>query len=408
MDVCYRVRCKPAGWVLDVIEGRRRGPLVPLARAALAVAGGAYGVAVRLRNRAYDRGLLAARDVSVPVVSVGNLTAGGTGKTPMVAWLVSLLQRCGWRPAIVSRGYGNGGSVGRFRSSANRGVHGPSGSPPAHTGSPPGSASVNDEFLVLERLCPGVPHVQGADRVAAAEQAVRQFASDCVVADDAFQHRRLARDVDLVLIDATNPWGHGRLLPAGLLREPRRSLRRADVVAVTRAEAVSAGELERVRGEIGRWLRPGVPIVGVRFGIDGALAADGTALPLSELPRPVLAFCGIGNPRGFQSTLQRCGLSVARLCVFPDHWRYDADDVAWLLDQARACGAGGLLTTLKDMVKLGAWSSKPMPLFALRQVVAVDGAERLAEVVSARIERHRRAAFVPGTARAAQGGRATA
>ncbi|RMG40160.1 MAG: hypothetical protein D6725_03920, partial [Planctomycetota bacterium] len=192
-----------------------------------------------------------------------------------------------------------------------------------------------------------------------------------------------------VLIDATNPWGHGRLLPAGLLREPRRSLRRADVVAVTRAEAVSAGELERVRGEIGRWLRPGVPIVAVHFGIDGAVAVDGTALPLSELPRPVVAFCGIGNPRGFQSTLQRCGLSVARLCVFPDHWRYDADDVAWLLDQARACGASGLLTTQKDMVKLTNWPSDAPPLFALRQSVSVDAADALSAAIAERIGERR-------------------
>ncbi|RMG34378.1 MAG: hypothetical protein D6725_14405, partial [Planctomycetota bacterium] len=171
MDVCYRVRCKPAGWVLDAIEGRRRGPLVPFARAALTVAGAAYGVAVRLRNHAYDRGLLAARDVGVPVVSVGNLTAGGTGKTPMVAWLVSLLQKWDRRPGIVSRGYHGAGSAAA------------------------GDGAVNDEFLVLEQLCPSVPHVQEADRVAAAERAVRRFGCDCIVADDAFQHRRLARDV---------------------------------------------------------------------------------------------------------------------------------------------------------------------------------------------------------------------
>lgn len=392
MDVCYRVRCKPASWVLDVISGRCRGPAVAMARALLAGSAGLYGVAVRLRNQAYDRGLLSVHDAGVPVVSVGNLTTGGTGKTPMVAWLVRLLQRQGWRPGIVSRGY-RGCRPTDIAAGAAFCGH-PAG-PSLHASASRealASRAVNDEYLVLKRLCGDVPHIQAADRLAAARRLIHEFACDCIVADDAFQHRRLRRDCDIVLIDATNPWGYGRLLPRGLLREPCSALRRADAVVVTRADGVGSSELAGVRHEIERWKRPDVPVVTARFDVSGVLAPDGASKTPNVVLQPVLGFCGIGNPEGFRATLERCGFAVTRLCVFPDHWQYRPDDLAWLIEQARSTGARSALTTLKDMVKLGAWPSEQLPLFALRQTVAVEAAESLTAVIAARIERIRDAA----------------
>ncbi len=199
----------PRDHYLRLISGAARGPMPTLERLALRAASLPYGLAVRLRNAAYRLGWLSSRRVGVPVVSVGNLTAGGTGKTPCVAYVARYYRRLDRCVAILSRGYGGAG--GR-----------------------------NDEALVLEEELPDVPHLQGADRVALAATAIEELESEVLVLDDGFQHRRLARDLDLVLVDATEPWGHGYLLPRGLLREPASALRRAGVVLLTRCDQVPA------------------------------------------------------------------------------------------------------------------------------------------------------------------------
>ncbi|MGE0376761.1 MAG: tetraacyldisaccharide 4'-kinase, partial [Planctomycetaceae bacterium] len=189
---------------LDLISGRRRGVVAAMLRGALTLGIPAYGAAVRARNCLYDMGLRRIHDAGIPVVSVGNLTTGGTGKTPVVAWAAEWFRSHDVRPCLVSRGY-------RLL-----------------------EAGGNDEQRVLAQLCPQVPHVQNRDRVAAARIAVRLHDADVVILDDGFQHRRLARDLDIVLIDTTNPWGYGHLLPRGLLRELPSALRRADLVVLTR------------------------------------------------------------------------------------------------------------------------------------------------------------------------------
>ncbi len=182
-----------------------------MARWSLRFAAIPYGAVVALRNRGFDRRWLEIEQAGVPVVSVGNLTVGGTGKTPMVEWVARWYRRRGQRVAILSRGY--------------RQVHG-----------------LNDEGRVLEENLPDVPHLQDRDRVRSARIAVEELEAEILVLDDGFQHRRLARDLDLVLIDALEPFGLGHLLPRGLLREPLRSLRRTDMVVLSRADLV-----ERVR-----------------------------------------------------------------------------------------------------------------------------------------------------------------
>src|SRR5262245_1460980 len=174
-------------------------------RLALRAASVPYGWGVRLRNRLYDRGWKRVARAPVPVVSVGNLTLGGTGKTPCVEYICRYYRSLDLRVAVLSRGYGA--------------EHGP-----------------NDEALVLEENLPDVPHLQGADRVALARTAVEELESEVLVLDDGLQHRRLARDLDVVLVDATAPWGHGFLFPRGLLREAAGGLRRAGVVVLTRCD----------------------------------------------------------------------------------------------------------------------------------------------------------------------------
>lgn len=324
----------------ELVSGRRRGTVPALQRFGLRALSWPYGVGVRLRNLAYDRGWLKANRATVPVVSVGNLTLGGTGKTPCVEHVARFYRARDLRVAILSRGYGSAG--GR-----------------------------NDEALVLEENLPDVPHLQGPDRVALAATAVEELESEVLVLDDGFQHRRLARDLDLVLVDATEPWGHGHLFPRGLLREPRSSLRRAGVVVLTRCD--QAADLDRLRREMAR-LAPGVPIVETTHRPAALVNADGEAVALGTLAdRPVAAFCGLGNPEAFRRTLVSCGADVCAFRIFPDHHAYSRADVeelnSWAGRHATDCVA---VTTQKDLVKLRLSRLGERPLWALQVRLHVE------------------------------------
>ena len=322
----------------ELMSGEWRGPVPAALRAMLRAASVGYDLAVRNRNARFDRGVGVAR-ATVPVISIGNLTAGGTGKTPVVAFVANYLRARGANVAILSRGY--------------RATD---------------SASGNDEALVLEHLCPGMPHLQRADRVSAAADAVERNAAQALVLDDGFQHRRLARDLDIVLIDATNPFGYWHLLPRGLLREPIESLRRADVVLLTRADAVAASAKAEIIGAIQR-VAPHVPIVEVAFPAASLINASGERHPLDDLREmPVLAFCGIGNPAGFAATLANAGLRTAELIPFRDHHHYTPADLERISRRAHARGVGAAVTTLKDLVKIAADvlpAPSGVPLWAL-------------------------------------------
>ena len=189
----------------DLVSGRKRGVGASLLRAALGAAEIPYAWAMRRRNRRYDARRAAVHRVDATVISVGNLTLGGVGKTPMVLWLAQWLSARSIPLAIVSRGYGARGGA-------------------------------NDEARELAQRLPGVPHLQNPDRIAAAEEAIRRHSVRAILLDDAFQHRRIARDLDIVLLDAFEPFGFGHVFPRGTLREPLEGLRRADIVALSRAD----------------------------------------------------------------------------------------------------------------------------------------------------------------------------
>lgn len=316
------------------MSGRCRGLAPSAARAGLRIAAAGYGVAIGHRNRRFDRGI-GVFHASVPVISVGNLTAGGTGKTPVVALIANYFRRWGVNVALLSRGYHALKRHDRRQ-------------------------DVNDEALVLEHLCPGVPHVQQADRVAGVAAAVARFGSEVLILDDGFQHRRLARDLDIVLIDATNPFGYGHLLPRGLLREPIENLRRADLILLTRADSVSRQNLLTIRETIAR-VAPCVPIIDVTFPASRLVNSAGESSPLESLEEvPTLAFCGIGNPAGFAGTLKAANVGPVEVVSFPDHHHYTQDDLARLARRADAFGVAAAVTTLKDLVKICA-KSLPQP-----------------------------------------------
>lgn len=277
-----------------------------------------YSAAMRVRNAAFDVGLRRVHRAHVPVLSVGNLTTGGTGKTPMVVHVVGALRRAERQPAVLMRGY----------------------KATAHGGS--------DEATLLRETLPGVPIVTNPDRVAGVATIERDFpAVNVIVLDDGFQHRRLHRDFDLVLIDATNPLGWGHVLPRGSLREPVSGLRRASAVAITHAEEAGPDAVAELTAKLGRLIGP-KPIVWMNH-------AWGEVVDEHDRPvtgeAAVLAFCGIGNPDAFFTVASR-RFTLADRRVFGDHYAYAAADVMELAAGAKACGAAALLTTQKDWVKL--------------------------------------------------------
>ncbi len=326
----------PAGYYQALVAGEMRGPWPALQRGSLWALSLAYGSVVRLRNQLYDQGWKASYRAPVPVVSVGNLTLGGTGKTPCVEYVADFLRRLGRRVAILSRGYG-------------------------------GTSGLNDEALVLAENLPDVPHLQGADRAALAASAVRDRQSNALVLDDGFQHRRLARDLDIVLVDATLPWGHGHLFPRGLLREGPASLRRAGVVVLTRCDQVGESQRRRLYEAIDR-LAPHAPVAATVHRPLDMIDSRRTVAPLERLRgRPVAAFGGIGNPAAFHQTLAGLGLTVAAFRPFPDHHAYPPADVDALAAWARRLAPDGVVvTTQKDLVKLRQTHLGGRELWALR------------------------------------------
>jgi len=303
----------------ELIRGDRAGVWPTLKRGGLWTLSLGYRLGVGWRNRRFDRGVNVTK-AAVPVVSIGNLTTGGTGKTPCVEYVARFFLQLDLQVAILSRGYGS--EVGR-----------------------------NDEALVLEENLPDVPHLQGPERAVLAQTAVEELESDILVLDDGFQHRQLHRDLDLVLIDATCPWGYGHLLPRGLLREPIGSLRRADAVIITRCDLVSPDAVQAIRDVVMRVKE--MPIAESTHCPAEWRNGDAT-LPLDALAnRPIAAFCGLGNPDAFRQTLVKLGLNVIAWRTFPDHHPYSRDDVESLRDWARQLPSdAAIATTQKDLVKL--------------------------------------------------------
>lgn len=304
---------------LELISEQSPSAKQRLLRFFLSVLSVGYGFGTRFRNVLFDCGLKPTHDVGAPVIAIGNITTGGTGKTPMVAFVVNWLTLGGYRPGIVSRGY--------------RSLH----------------EGENDEKRVLALSCPGIPHIQDRDRVAAARRLITEHQVNVIVADDAFQHRRLARSCDVVLIDALNPWGYSFILPRGLLREPQASLRRTNAVILTRADQVTVEERSRIWQQIRRWL-PHASTIEVAFRPTVFRTLSGETR--QDLAGPVLGFCGIGNPRGFEQTLAAAHVNVARFIAFPDHHHYSQADLESLVENAQQTGAVALVTTMKDLVKL--------------------------------------------------------
>jgi tetraacyldisaccharide 4'-kinase len=340
----------------QIVSGERAGIVASLARATLGLAEAPYALAMRLRNRRYDLGRAATTNVAAPVVSVGNLTLGGTGKTPFVKWLARWFLSQGRQPGIVSRGYHSAGN---------------------HT---------NDEARELRQALPDVPHVQDADRVAAAREAIEYHGCDVILLDDGFQHRRLERDVDIVLLDALEPFGFDHVFPRGTLREPADGLRRANVVCLSRADALSPEERRRIQDRAAA-LAPQAAWCEAVHAPSRLVNSSSAAKPIDSLRAARLAaFCGIGNPAGFRHTLAELGGEIEAWREYPDHHRYTSRDMDLLAKWAAQSPADVIVCTHKDLVKIRSTTLGDKPLWAVEiEIAFLQGETALQSILRERL-----------------------
>jgi tetraacyldisaccharide 4'-kinase len=336
----------------DIVSGRRRTWSATLLRCGLSLLEVPYSAAMRLRNWRYDVGMAGVQTAAVPVVGVGNLTLGGTGKTPAVEWLARWFAARQVRVGLVSRGYG-----------AKAGQE-------------------NDEAQELADKLPGVPHVLDANRARGANRIAGDFGCQLVILDDAFQHRRLARDVNIALVDATEPFGFGHVFPRGTLREPLLGWRRADCILLTRSELVTQARRDEIRAVVRRYA-PRAAWAEATYPPSYLISSRDERLPLEALAgQSVAAFCGIGNPSGFRAVIDAAGYQLAAWREFADHFAYTPAVAAELAAWAKACGATAALCTAKDLVKLrSVWPSNSNLYALCGQLQIQRGEQELAALL---------------------------
>ena len=306
---------------IDIISGKNHGPVAGLIRLALVIPSVFYTGVIGLRNICYNLGILKVHRFDIPIICVGNLTAGGTGKTPMVIWLCKYLQIKGLSVGLLSRGY-KGDDEG-----------------------------TNDEMRLLEDSLGSTRFYVGSDRVASAKTAIDDGVM-AIVMDDGYQHRRLGRCLDILMVDGLCPFGYGKILPAGLLREPVGGAKRAGIAAISRADIAGESKIEQIKTKL-KSINKDMPVITCTHKPENVYSADGVKVPLEELAgKPVTAFCSIGNPAGFVATLEKLGAEVRGRYFFDDHSDYDNERIDILRQLSDDAGEQWLITTEKDWVKL--------------------------------------------------------
>lgn len=335
-----------------------------------------YSAAMRLRETCYRQGIFKSHRLNVPVISVGNLTMGGTGKTPMVHYLARLLKENGLRPAVISRGYGG---------TANERVNLVSDGTKLLLD----AESAGDEPRFLAETLPGIPVLTGIVRRLPSQRAV-EMGAEVLLLDDGFQHMQLVRAINLVLFSADRLAGNSRVFPGGDLREPIAALNRATgfvLTGVHEANKERAGQFADLLQN--RFSQIPVTLTGYQVETPVQLSRGGVIEPLGDdlvTRGRCFGFCGIAHPQSFLSILERHGFDIAGFCPLRDHQRFSAAVLGDILAQAHRTGAEFLVTTEKDLVKLARYSAElPLPLYGLRMQMTTDKqfAERILQDVRA-------------------------
>ncbi|HEY2960844.1 MAG TPA: tetraacyldisaccharide 4'-kinase [Pyrinomonadaceae bacterium] len=314
-----------------------------------------YGAVTRTRLSLYQRGTFRTTRLERPVISVGNITVGGTGKTPLVEWVAKTLAATGKNVCILTRGYKRENPRKQVIVSDGQTIL----ASPAEAGDEP--------YLLANNLLGSAAVISNADRISAGRYAIETFGTECFVLDDGFQHLRLARDLDIVTIDSTNPWGGGQLLPYGRLREPISGLSRADCVVLTRCDqGTNLNSLaEQIRDLIG--VRP-------------VFQSTMRAVRNPDLEGPVAAFCAVGNPQSFFEQVRNSGYELVFEKAFTDHHWYTQNDIDDLVRASTRARAKSLITTAKDAVKLRPLSFS-LPWHVLEVEISIQDDAALAQMI---------------------------
>lgn len=323
---------EPRAW------SRSAGPAAKLLAPPLLAAEALFRAGVALRGALYESGIFRAERAGVPVVSIGNVAVGGAGKTPAAMAVARRLLTRGRRVAILSRGYGATRRDARVVSDGHRVLL--------------GAAEAGDEPALVARRLPGVRVLCGPRRTEIARAAVEALGADALLLDDGFQHRSLARDLDVVVLDAADAFGNGRLLPAGPNREPRSALRRAGLLWLSRVDQADPVELDALRA-LARDATGKAPVESRHAPVD---VLDGDLSrsfgPGALRGRRVLLLAGVARPSGFRRTLAALGAEVAAERIFPDHHRFGGGEIEDALRAAEGAGCEAVVTTEKDAVRL--------------------------------------------------------
>lgn len=337
---------------------------------ALMPLGWAYSAVMRVRAALYRAGILANKRLPCRVISVGNITAGGTGKTPMTILLAGMLTRRGLKPAVITRGYGGAMEGGVAVVADGERVL-------------LSQRDAGDEAYLMAKRLPGVPVVMGRDRYSAGLLAVERFNPDVIILDDGYQHMALERDLNILLLDAARPFGNGHLLPMGYLREPVTAAGRADAVVFTRSDMAEPGALDKYMARLLE-VCPSAAIATAAHVPSGLYnLADGSESGLDSLSGArVFGFSGIAAPASFALILKRLHANIIGLKWYPDHHAYTGRELAELASEAQSAGADVLVTTEKDAVRLERMARPAVSVLVLKvEMSFVGGGELVGRLI---------------------------
>jgi tetraacyldisaccharide 4'-kinase len=330
-------------YYLSILSGQQRGFIAAIVKSTLSTFTLPYLAVLNTRSALYRNDIVKSTRLPVKVISIGNITTGGTGKTPLVEFTVKYLSETGRKVAVLSRGYG------------------------ADNPSQEGGEMVNDECLALRENLQGVPVLAGRDRVKNGEKAISDFGVDCVVLDDGFQHFKLKRDLDIVVIDSLNPFGGGNLIPRGSLREPLKNLERADMFVISHSNQGNEQTIRLIYTKL-NLINHNAPVCeSIHTPVHFDNVADDSILELEWIKgKRVYALSAIGNPESFTCTLKGLGADLIKHKVFQDHHVYTREEIEGIIAEAQTLGTDVIVVTQKDIVKIRKMNIKDANILSLR------------------------------------------
>lgn len=359
-----------------IIDGSKKGKIAAVIRFILLLLSIIYSQLAKVRSILYQNNILKKKEAEVPVISIGNITTGGTGKTPFTAFLAEEL-KSDYRIAIISRGYGASKDVEEpFLIKDRDQLYA-------------GAAQAGDELFMLARNNDQLIFIRSANRYQGAELAVEKGA-DLILLDDGFQHYQLKRNTDIVLIDAVEPFSNNKVLPAGLLREPFAALKRADLFLLNRSENVDFSQIKELKNSLNTLSPFNKGVFSAETRLESCVSVASQEKESLDFlkEKKVFAFSGIGSPEAFKKSIESAGANLVSYRIFKDHYNYQKEDLLTLLDQYSASEADLILTTEKDAVKLFDFAEMigDLPFYYLKISLAIENKEELLEIVKKKIK----------------------